>query len=163
VRKETKIKIGAYIHQSIKREGVRDFIQLNAVPFEKDDAILPDLRLRLPNWHLGVAAALKDQRWERWSKEMEGLSQEAVEALRILTLDGPSNDENVMPRLQRMRLAQNVYVVLPGLTRSPFVQVAPGQPPANRQRDHERMYEVKAESREFLEQYFGEHPPAKAS
>jgi hypothetical protein len=125
----------------------------------KDGVILPDLCSKLPNWRLSATAAIKTQRWERWEEEMHRLRPENIEALRILTLDGPANDAAVMPRLKRMGLAQNWYVVLPGLTtNSPFVQVVPGQPPAHRQRDDERMYEIKSEAKEFLEHYFGEHP-----
>lgn len=162
VRKDAEIKIAAYVHQSIKREGIRDLIHLNPIPFDRDEVILPDLRSKLPDWRLSAPAAIKNQRWERWEEEMCRLRPEDVEALRILALDGPANDERVMPRLQRMGLAQNWYVVLPGLTtNSPFVQVVPGQPPAQRQRDGERMYEIKSEAIEFLEHYFVDHPPHK--
>jgi hypothetical protein len=151
VRKDTEIKIAAYVHQSIKREGIRELIHLNPIPFDRDDVILPDLRSRLPNWQLSATAAIKTQRWERWEEGMRRLRPEDIEALRILTLDGPANDAAVTPRLKRMGLAQNWYVVLPELTtNSPFVQVVPGQPPARRQRDGERMYEIKSEAKEFL-------------
>jgi hypothetical protein len=134
-------------------------IHLNPVLFDRDDEILPDLRSKLPSWRLSALAAMDIQRWERWEKEMHDLRPGDIESLRILTLDGPANDEGVMPRLKRMRLAQDWYVVLPGLTtNSPFVQVVPGQPPAHQQRDHERMYEIKSEAKEFLEHYFEEHP-----
>ena len=158
VRKDTEIKIAAYIHQSIKREGIRDLIQLNAVLFDKDDTILPDLRSKLPKWRLSEVAAIKNQKWEQAGREMSGLGSERIEALRILTLHGASNDFCVMPQLKRMRLAEIWYMILQGLsTNSNFVQVVPGQPPKHRQRDGERMYEIKPEAKEFLEHYFTEH------
>jgi len=114
--------------------------------------------LKLPKWRLNEAAAIKNQKWERAEQEICGLGPERVEALRVLTLHGASNDLCIMPQLKRMRLAENWYGVLEGLsTNSNFVQVVPGQPPRNRQRDGERMYEVKPEAREFLEHYFAEH------
>jgi hypothetical protein len=158
VRKDTEIKIAAYIHQSIQREGIRDLIQLNAVLFDSDDKILSDLRSKISEWRLNEATAIKNQKWQQSEREMSALGPERVEALRILTLHGASNDLCIMPQLKRMRLAENWYGILEGLSiNSNFIQVVPNQPPKHRQRDGERMYKVKPEAKEFLERYFVEH------
>ncbi len=157
VRKDTEIKIAAYEHQSIKREGIRGLIQLNSIPFDRDDEILPDLRSKLPKWRLSPTAAIETQRWGRWKEKMDSLGPEQIEALRLLTLEGPSNDRNIIPQLQKMELARTSHAILEGLARSSnFAQLCPGQP--HRQRgDGQPMYEIKSEARDFLEHYFAEH------
>jgi hypothetical protein len=44
------LKIAPYMHQSIRREGMRDQLLLNAVPFLNDSEVLDHLRSLLPNW-----------------------------------------------------------------------------------------------------------------
>ena len=44
------IKVSAYIHGSIYREGMRDQLQLNPFLFKDDDEVLDHLRRTLPNW-----------------------------------------------------------------------------------------------------------------
>jgi hypothetical protein len=117
---------------------------------------LPDLRSKLPKWCLSTTAAIEAERWGRWKEKMDSLGPEHIEALRILTLEGPSNDRNIIHQLQKMGLARNSYAILEGLTRSSnFAKASLGQP--QRQRDGERMYELKSEAMEFLEHYFAGH------
>jgi hypothetical protein len=44
------LKIAPYIHREIHREGMRDQLLLNAVPFVADSEVLDHLRTFLPNW-----------------------------------------------------------------------------------------------------------------
>jgi hypothetical protein len=44
------LKIAPYIHRSIRREGMRDQLLLNAVPFVKDSEVLDHLSGLLPDW-----------------------------------------------------------------------------------------------------------------
>jgi hypothetical protein len=162
VRKQTELFIAAYIHQSIKREGMRDLLQLNALPFESDDVILPDLRSKLPKWKPAVSAIIQNQRWEQFEGEMSRAFPEHIAALRILTLGGASNDSNVLRQLTAQGLAQNWASVLEGLSNNTsFVQPQTGQPPTHRVRPGQYLYEVKPEAKEFLEDYFTRHPRGK--
>ena len=159
VRKETEIKIAAYIHQSIKREGIRDLIHLNPVLFDNNDAILADLRSRLPDWKLSQTAAIKDLRWQRYQEEMHRLSREHIEGLRILTIEGPTNDQNALPRLNKKGLAQNFGGLFEGMCNTTiFAQPVPGQPPAHQQLGGQRIFEIKPEAKDFLEHYFTANP-----
>jgi hypothetical protein len=45
-----QLPILAYVHKNIKREGLRDKLLLNAVPFETDKEVLLHLEKVLPNW-----------------------------------------------------------------------------------------------------------------
>jgi hypothetical protein len=42
----------SYVHESIRREGLRDKLILNSIPFSDDSAILTDLATFLPKWKL---------------------------------------------------------------------------------------------------------------
>jgi hypothetical protein len=44
------LKIAPYVHHSIRREGMRDQLLLNAVPFVNDSEVLDHLRGILPSW-----------------------------------------------------------------------------------------------------------------
>jgi hypothetical protein len=53
VRKDKDyLKVAAYSHVSIKREGIRTLLHLNPLEFENDEFILADLRRKLPTWQL---------------------------------------------------------------------------------------------------------------
>lgn len=61
----------AYVHESIRREGLRDKLHLNPIPFRNDSEILADLSSLLPTWKSGgnrrkgplsLKAILKHQR-----------------------------------------------------------------------------------------------------
>jgi hypothetical protein len=56
-----KLKVAAYVHKDIKREGMRDELQLNPVPFERNDEILVHLMEVLHRWKEGEEG-LKTQR-----------------------------------------------------------------------------------------------------
>ncbi len=49
------IKVAAYIHYSVKREGMRDQLHLNPVLFETSDEVQKNLRDLLPSWR-GLSA-----------------------------------------------------------------------------------------------------------
>lgn len=44
------VNVAAYIHRSIKREGIRDQLHLNPVPFDGDHEVIDSLRDVLPTW-----------------------------------------------------------------------------------------------------------------
>jgi hypothetical protein len=48
------MNVAAFIHQSIKREGMRDQLHLNPVFFEQDQDVLDSLRSILPGWSSAV-------------------------------------------------------------------------------------------------------------
>jgi hypothetical protein len=50
---ERQLPILAYVHKSIKREGLRDKLLLNAFPFETGEEVLLHLERTLPNWVVG--------------------------------------------------------------------------------------------------------------
>jgi hypothetical protein len=52
------LKIAPYIHRSVRREGMRDQLLLNAVPFTDDSEVLRHLRDVLPSWK-DLPASLK--------------------------------------------------------------------------------------------------------
>jgi hypothetical protein len=52
------LKIDPHIHRSIRREGMRDQLLLNAVPFTDDSEVLNHLRDVLPSWR-DLPASLK--------------------------------------------------------------------------------------------------------
>lgn len=52
------LKIAPYIHRSVRREGMRDQLLLNAVPFTDDSEVLSHLRDVLPSWK-DLPASLK--------------------------------------------------------------------------------------------------------
>jgi hypothetical protein len=52
------LRIAPYIHRSIRREGMRDQLLLNAVPFTDDSEVLSHLRDVLPGWK-DLPASLK--------------------------------------------------------------------------------------------------------
>jgi len=52
------LRIAPYIHRSICREGMRDQLLLNAVPFKDDSEVLSHLRDVLPSWE-DLPASLK--------------------------------------------------------------------------------------------------------
>jgi len=52
------LKIAPYIHHSVRREGMRDQLLLNAIPFTDDLEVLAHLRGVLPNWK-DLPASLK--------------------------------------------------------------------------------------------------------
>lgn len=53
-----RLKIAPYIHRSVRREGMRDQLLLNAVPFTDDSEVLVHLRDILPLWK-DLPASLK--------------------------------------------------------------------------------------------------------
>ena len=52
------LRVAAYIHKDIAREGMRMELQLNPVQFRRDDEVLAHLRQILPTW-TKVAATVK--------------------------------------------------------------------------------------------------------
>jgi hypothetical protein len=44
------LKIAPYIHRDVRREGLREQLLLNAVPFTADSEVLDQLRAVLPSW-----------------------------------------------------------------------------------------------------------------
>jgi hypothetical protein len=44
------IKVAAYIHESVSREGIRDLLHLNPQPFRTDEEVLKHLRAALGSW-----------------------------------------------------------------------------------------------------------------
>ena len=52
------LRIAPYIHRSVRREGMRDQLLLNAVPFTEDSEVLSHLRDVLPSWK-DLPASLK--------------------------------------------------------------------------------------------------------
>ena len=54
------LRVVAYIHKDIAREGMREELQLNPVVFQHDDEVLAHLRQILPTWkRISSAAGLK--------------------------------------------------------------------------------------------------------
>ena len=51
------LRVAAYIHKDIAREGMRAELQLNPVLFRRDDEVLAHLRLILPTWTKSAAIA----------------------------------------------------------------------------------------------------------
>jgi hypothetical protein len=157
-REKNDLKVAAYVHYSIKMEGIRTLLHLNPIPFEKDEFILADLRARLPEWKLSQSASIKNLRWRQYEEQVGKLQPEHMEGLRILVLEGPSNDNNVLNRIKQKGLASSWAGLFEGLFNSSgFIQPVSGQPPANRQRSGERMWQIKPEALDFLEYYFSTH------
>jgi hypothetical protein len=48
---QRSIKVRSYVHESIRREGLRDKLHLNPTIFRDESEILQDLRSILPSWH----------------------------------------------------------------------------------------------------------------
>jgi hypothetical protein len=134
VRKNREeLPVAAYVHQSIKMEGIRTLLHLNPLTFEKDDVVITDLRQRLSKWVPSQSVALKSLRDQKFREKMGMLNPESLEALRILTLEGPTSDYNALRQLKMKGLAANYAGVFEGLANtSNLVQPVPGQ--------HERIY-----------------------
>jgi len=156
VRKnQEELPVAAYIHRSIKLEGIRTLLQLNPVSFENDDLVIRDLRQKLPKWLPSQSTAIKTLREQKFRETMRHLSPENIEALRILTIDGPTSDYNGLRQLQQKGLAQNYAALFGGLANTcNLIQPVPGQ---QGRIDDQRMWEIKTEAKEFLERYFTEN------
>jgi hypothetical protein len=48
---QRSIKVRSYVHESIRREGLRDKLHLNPTIFRYESEILQDLKSILPSWH----------------------------------------------------------------------------------------------------------------
>lgn len=155
VRKsQDEFPVAAYVHQSIKREGIRTLLHLNPVSFEKDDLILEDLSQRLPGWVPERTKALQNLRDERIQQQILSLSPEHIEALKILTLDGATSDAAVLHQLHLIGLARTHVSILEGLANaSNLIQPVPGQVRDRVRRTFE-MWEIKPEARQALERHF---------
>lgn len=157
IRKDREeLQSAAYVHKTIRREGIRTLIQLNPVPFENDDLIIADLRQKLPTWRGSQSTALRNLRFNEYRGRMRLLCPEHVEALRILTLDGQTNDYIALGKLREKGLATNWGGLFEGLANtSNLIQPVPSQP--HRIFPDKKMWEIKPEAKEVLEQYFVEN------
>ncbi len=79
------MQVRAYVHESIRREGLRDKLHLNPVSFNEDSEILQDLSSLLPSWR-GLA---KQQR-------KDPLSLKANIQHRRVPIPGGGEDERYM-------------------------------------------------------------------
>jgi hypothetical protein len=60
-----EVRVAAYIHRDVEREGMREQLHLNAYPFIRDDEVLVHLRRVLPEWvDLGRPRELQPAPWE---------------------------------------------------------------------------------------------------
>jgi hypothetical protein len=59
------IEIAAFIHEDIKREGIRDLLHLNPVPFRTDDQVLAQLPTKLSAWALAASGCQLKVSYER--------------------------------------------------------------------------------------------------
>ncbi len=151
-----ELPVAAYVHQSVKREGIRTLLHLNPVSFETDDRVLEDLGERLPGWAPSESSALQNLRYKRVQDQIRSLSPEHIEALRILTLDGPTSDANALRQIKLKGLAQNHAGIFEGLANaSNLIQPVPGQSRDRLSRTYE-MWEVKGELKGALERHFTE-------
>ena len=77
-----EIRMAAYIHADIRREGMRDQLLLNAVPFSKDSEVIERLSEILPTWKLDDPIA--EERWSGIRDDITNLPEHSREALRLL-------------------------------------------------------------------------------
>lgn len=149
-----QMRIAAYIHTDIRREGMRDQLLLNAVPFSKDSYVIENLRGILPTWKLEDPTA--ERRWNRVRDEISKLPDYNRETLRLL-LEYPSlTDYTALQKLGQLGRQNSLASVLPGLqNQTGLIRRVPGQPPT-RQPEYELSYEITPELHPFVERYFSE-------
>ena len=86
------VNVAAYIHRSIKREGIRDQLHLNPVAFGGDDEVLDSLRNILPTWNdLSTDVAMR----EETRRNRERHVYKAIQEGRELLSRPPHRDEAV--------------------------------------------------------------------
>jgi hypothetical protein len=149
-----EIRMAAYIHTDIRREGMRDQLLLNAVPFSKDSQVIENLRGVLPTWKLDDPIA--ERRWSRVRDDISKLPEYNREALRLL-LEYPSlTDYTALQKLGQLGRQNSLASVLPGLqNQTGLIRAVPGQPPTRRP-EYELSFEITPELRPFVERYFNE-------
>jgi hypothetical protein len=149
-----EIRMAAYIHTDIRREGMRDQLLLNAVPFSKDSQVIESLSGILPTWKLDDPIA--ETRWNRVRVDISKLPEYNREALRLL-LEYPSlTDYTALQKLGQLGRQNSLASVLPGLqNQTGLIRAVPGQPPTRRP-EYELSFEITPELRPFVERYFNE-------
>ncbi len=66
---DKKLEILAFEQREVKREGVRQFIQLNPIQFDSDNEILPEIESTLRNWRLPSPDESAPNRMQEWLEE----------------------------------------------------------------------------------------------
>jgi hypothetical protein len=149
-----EIRIAAYIHTEIRREGMRDQLLLNALPFSRDSQVIESLQGILPTWKLDDSIA--EKRWNRVRDEISKLPDYNREVLRLLLEYGSLTDYTALQKLGQLARQNSLASVLPGLqNQTGLIRAVPGQAPA-RQPEYERTFEITPELRPFVERYFNE-------
>jgi len=149
-----EIRIAAYIHTDVRREGMRDQLLLHAVPFSKDSQVIESLRGILPTWKLDDR--ISERRWNRVRDDISKLPEYNREALRLL-LEYPSlTDYTALQKLGQLGRQNSLASVLPGLqNQTGLIRAVPGQAPTRRP-EYELTFEITPELRPFVERYFNE-------
>ena len=116
-----------YVHAEVRREGMREQLQLNPVRFRGDAEVLGHLRSLLPSWS-DLSRSLKRSDLERRnlvSAEISKLDKPSREALKLLLAYGSLTDYAAVTKLQP--LGASLGSVLPGLQNmSGLVELVPG-------------------------------------
>jgi hypothetical protein len=150
-----KIRVAAYIHEDIRREGMRDQLLLSPVRFSTDSEVLDHLRNVLPDWRLAEDPAA-NKRWNLVRDELSKLPEYSREAVRLLLFYGSLTDYTALQKLGQLARQNGLASVLPGLQNTTgLVRLVLGQPPT-RQPEYEWCYEIAPELRPFVERYFSD-------
>lgn len=148
-----QIKVAAYIHKNIRREGMRDQLLLNPIPFSTDSEVLEHLRNALPDWRLADDPAA-GKRWNLVREELSKLPEYNREAVRLLLDYGSLTDYTALQKLGQIARQNSLASVLPGLQNmTGLIRPVPGQP-STRRPEYELSYEILPELRPFVERYF---------
>jgi len=149
-----QIRMAAYIHKDIRREGMRDQLLLGAVTFSKDSQVIESLSGILPTWKLDDPIA--ERRWNRVRDDISKLPEYNQEALRLLLEYASLTDYTALQKLGQLARQNSLASVFPGLqNQTGLIRTVPGQAPS-RQPGYELSYEITPELRPFVERYFSE-------
>ena len=100
---EKPMRVRAYVHESILREGLRDKLHLNPKSFQDDSEILDDLAAELPSWR-NLAAPQQgqfDTEHSRLAKEKLGrLSETSKNLVTYLLHHGKTEATELMKKCQ---------------------------------------------------------------
>ena len=148
-----EIRLAAYIHTDIRREGMRDQLLLNPGAFSKDSQVIESLSGILPTWKLDDPIA--ESRWNRVRDDILKLPEHSRDALRLLAEYPSLTDYTAVQKLAQLGQQNSVVSVLPGLQNTGLIRTLPGQSRPRRP-EYELMYEITPELRPFVERFFSE-------
>lgn len=107
-----KIKVAAYIHKDIRREGMRDQLLLSPIRFSTDSDVVEHLRNVLPDWCV-ARDPTAENRWNLVREELSKLPEYNRQAVRLLLDYGSLTDYTGLQKLGQMARQNSLASVLP--------------------------------------------------